>query len=380
MDLEEIINSTGLDFATHRLSKNDLKTLFIFNRPLIYTKPNEYQIPGVPIDNPTYECFRNASLHFMIRMRFELWNNIDLLNNNPVSDMDFNKYLITQTLIELMDEQIINRVIQGDVSIQVKRRRFINDRFNQLRNVENSTKYSSYGLTQYYDDKVRKCLEEFAEVHGPLHLHNERDYQFCNERGGVPDLVFNEFFIIKNYFSENNVRYLDNVNEFETLSNINQPNYIRTRIIPQLRINDFISNIGNYVTKRINGGKTYTLVGILYDCPENTAHNITSVCFDDDCLSTPPKHVFLDDEKKIVNELRNVFNQTELKHGCTIGNILVIALLYEANDVKERLNESIRTFVRGIRGQPRHHGGSAYYTKYLKYKNKYLELKRKLKK
>jgi hypothetical protein len=383
-DISALRLKSQLTFSNNLFSKNELKNIFIVNYPNVFVKPSGANVPGITLNNnQSYQCFRNAAFYFMYRMRAEIWNNIDNLNMGPVasmSDSDFNLYLITQTFIELMDDQIINRVIPGSDSIQKKRTTFIDSRFDQLKGESGLAKYSFYGLLSYNQQRKQQVRQDFV---APGMLKNINDSSMdsmlnLNINGGVSQEVLDHFLTTRLYFSNANLLYP--IKELTNISTIStNPNYIMVNMSSQPKISDFITNIHNYVDKTNANGINYKLVGILYDCLNGVPHQISSVCFGDNCNLPTPKHIFMDDHHKNVMDLSNPFDLSKLKWGCAIET-RVTYLLYESDNAVTGLKSKIDSYLAASLGNHSNSFqiGGDYYQKYLKYKNKYIELKNKI--
>jgi hypothetical protein len=193
--------------------------------------------------------------------------------------------------------------------------------------------------------------------------------------GGTTENVLTYF--IENVFSQ----YIKLVNN--NLSESPENNY--TLYKTNISLNDFLTNLDKYKIKTSRDNKRYRLVGIVYDCEilEGVAHQITSLCYGDNCIKTPPTHTFHDDQLIKSKNLAMPFNKSDLQWDCK-SVMIVQFLLYENEDVIQLLQSKLvgEDLFDTIRAGITIHGGVnnnvKYYEKYLKYKQKYLGLKNKI--
>jgi hypothetical protein len=382
---------SNINFAANILSPIALKTLFISNYGNSYGVPAGRPYPGISLyNNRLYQCFRNAAFYFLNRMQSEIWRGIGRLPAvPPTTDPDFDQYLIIQTFVEIMDDGIINRLYPGADAIERKRTNFIDDRFQQLRIPQADSKYSNYGVLSRTNlqAKHQQSARSMGFVDDPT--TNKTAVQIAEGMGllGPGGLTMDVFI----EFLENRIYFRSHTAESNNLPNIplttieplnTTQDYIRIKKIGDiLSINDFITNIGNYRTIQNTNGEGYRLVGVLYDCAN---HQITSVCFGNDCDLANPRHIFMDDHVKHVKQLSAPFNQAGLQYACTTGYVNVQYLLYEKVSVRADLQAEIQAFIssNGIHRTTPFvvvgGGNNDYYSLYQKYKNKYLQLKNKL--
>jgi hypothetical protein len=321
----------------------------------------------------SFQCFRNAAFYLMSRLELDIWETIDTLPNNTsfveiTSTADKNKYIIIQTFIELMDDKIINTTVTEPIYnfIEKKRTYFIDKRFDMLVDTNNNLKYNTYGVLKNPDSNVSY----------------KPDYM-GNSNGGVSETVIiklNSFLKGASsaciYPEDNSIIDLSKCTKFTNPI----PNYIILKLKQDtISMNDFFSNISDN-KMRIFNKINYKLVGITYDCPKGTPHQVTSICRGSNCISNPPKHNFLDDkDNRGLLDLKNTVHSL-LGWGCSIGGINITAVLYEREGVYEILESNVsnfiskNTFIKGdVKLVPTLR--NVYENKYKKYKNKYLKLK-----
>jgi len=372
-----------LNIQDNSFNKNELKALFIHN----YNSKNGASISSSLNNNMSYQCFRNAAYYLLSRLQLDIWNLIDTLpsiNTIPFASLssdDQNLYIIIQTFIELMDDDIIGSLGTGG-TIEIKRTNFLDNRLESL-TTNNNNKYSALG--------VLKAIYKGSYM--------------GNSNGGTSPTVIT--FFQTNFFKNlkiSNIKYDDRLTFIK--KNINDlgisisSDYILFKFIygPSDKLptpNEMFSEINDFKIKKFiksdNSISTYNLVGILYDCPNGVGHQVTSICYQPNCTSTPPLHNFHDDQYKILNkQLNNVDfqtgNNTGLKYGCRIGGVNIQYILYEKTCVKDILQGKIDEFIRSntadypVSTNVSYPSGviikgGAYKNKYLKYKQKYLQLK-----
>jgi hypothetical protein len=129
-------------------------------------------------------------------------------------------------------------------------------------------------------------------------------------------------------------------------------------------LNDYIKGI---LLANIDG---YRIVGLALKC--DGKHSIISLCYGHDCIDN--KYYVLNDHERYKVELKvDIVNQFGTH--CNQNLIEIESILYEKDDVVLELNTIIMEDLK-LRSHRIIHGGNLYYTKYLKYKTKYLELKK----
>jgi len=129
-------------------------------------------------------------------------------------------------------------------------------------------------------------------------------------------------------------------------------------------------------------------VGLLYDCPNRTAHQVTSICYNPDCTKDKPIHTFHDDSISVSKELldtnfkvnkNGTTVNTGLNHSCENKGINVQFVLFEKQSVTAELQLKVDSFKTA---NPANYPasvivkGGGYKQKYLKYKQKYIQLKK----
>lgn len=358
-------------------TKNELKNIFINNYSNVYKFPLTAPLPGITLNNnQTYQCFRNASMYFLYRMQNEIWDNIDVLrtdisNITTFTDAEFNQYLIIQTMIELMDDAFINTLYTSD-SIETKRTKFLDSRLELLKDFTHKQKYD-YGLLRNHrrerNDEIYRELSngdatEEASLRASVRLQD----------GGISREFINNFITIRRFLNLS-IDFTNNIS-----SNTSNSNYIIVNVDPKIDISSFIVNKNNYVDKKNSKNEYYKLVGILYDCPDGVAHQVASVCFACDCDLPTPTHIFMDDHTKKVMKLDSTFNKNNLTYGCETDKTKVDILLYEKVTVRPNLQDKINQYLttqgNATNSFVAYGGGFNYEKKYIKYKNKYLSLKK----
>ncbi len=142
---------------------------------------------------------------------------------------------------------------------------------------------------------------------------------------------------------------------------------------------DIFSNIKIIKVKHSDGLiKEYKLVGIAYNC--GGRHSVSSVCYGDNCLSDISDNIIheqINEDTTIEFPLNTPLKGTKL---CGSNSYKIELLLYEPVETVKRLQEKLNDFksiyinIKDIVVS----GGSNsnYYIKYLKYKQKYLNLKK----
>ena len=381
LDITALRAKANLDITSNLFSKDELKQLFIFNYKTTFGNGEIMALNN----NDGYQCFRNAAFYLLLRFQKKIWDLIDTLPvainfNSLGSDDDKNKYLVIQTLIELMDNTIINRLISVG-TIEKKRTTFIDNRLDIFITTP-SNKYQLLGLLNKYSQAY------FTEIASILGM-SVADYKaIAGTAGGQSSNVIN--FIVTNIFNTSNISLdikptlLDISNNIVSETN----NYLLYKINTVLA-KDIYSDLNTYKLLTNSTGETYKLVGILYDCG---THQITSVCFGSQCLDIKADgyvtHNFIDDNLFIKNKSLNpndyeLGKVTGLNYSCrTASNLKVDYVLYEKVQAVTELNTEINSYLTTnnltVTDLVIHGGGNNdeyYKLKYLKYKAKYLKLK-----
>jgi hypothetical protein len=225
-------------------------------------------------------------------------------------------------------------------------------------------KYSNFGLlNKYYKPRIKF---EASIMKMPF-----EDYDPIAGNGGLTNDVLTYF--IDNVFGQY-IKFSDNILE--------SPENNYTLYKTNISLNDLLLNIEKYKIKTASDNKKYRLVGIVYDCPDGVTHQITSLCYGDNCIKTPPTHTFHDDQLIKSKNIASPFNKSDLQWGCKT-NMNIQNLLYENEDAIQILQSALigEDFFDTIRAGITIHGGFKnnvnYYEKYIKYKQKYLSLKNK---
>lgn len=384
LNIESLRLRAKLNINDNLFSKDELKKIFIFNYKDTFGTGKVMSLNN----NQTYQCFRNAAFYLLMRYQKVIWNLIDTLPTvanfaEIVSDVDKNKYLIVQTLIELMDDTIINRLMsdEKDNTIEKRRTSFLDNRLENFK-TDDHLKYSNLGLLTTYRDAY---LTQLAST---LVMEKEEVELWGN--GGISSEVVE--FILANIFNNNT--------KFKTLSkftDINEtefgdsnPDYVLFKF-GDTAVSDIFGSINDKKLLTSSTGERYKLVGLLYDCPNGIAHQITSLCYGNQCLDNDAsgyiKHNFFDDQKMLPNKTLNPANfrprvDTGLQWACKNGGIIAQLVLYEKVSAVEQLDVEIKTYL-GSKTLKYDslviHGGGKndeyYKLKYHKYKMKYLKLK-----
>ena len=406
-NISELVQRSKSTFSDNYFTKNELKKLFISG---YLSKNNNIDIlnqPDININfnnNKMYQCFRNAAFYFLLRMRYTIWITIDDLVNNPhdkgISDIDYNKYLVIQTIIESYNDTIIQKHFPSSDNMSSKRTNFIDTRFDELK-LSGFDKYVKYGvLTDKNNfERIKESLYNIGMIDIAQREMNKTDLekslkkpanfdalefynQYKNEKGGISTDVITE--VIANILSKNvsisERIILNGINE-EITKMKNIYNYHIVNLGSDTDISDFLTKIDDLKSISINKEK-YILVGILYDCPNDIAHQITSICYgEDDCINKN-RHLFLDDhQKKLKTLTTNDFNRNGLLWSCGDNKkpFKVSMLLYEKINIKNLIDIETNSFIKN--NDNFHESLSiqvgGYKQKYLKYKNKYIQLKNK---
>jgi hypothetical protein len=390
LNVDALRARSTLDISSNLFNKDELKKLFIFNYKLTLGTGKVISLNN----NQNYQCFRNAAFYIFMRYQKTIWELIDKLpisgNYSLIaSDSDKNKYLIIQTMIELMDDDIINRISTGS-SIERKRTFFLDNRLEKFI-TSGDEKYKSLGLlTNHRNDFLLERANEFGMM-GTNASKISQALAYYPTHGGLSAAVIN--FMLANIFNNNTSnKDLVNISDLKS-SNFGggDEDYILYEIKRESPASDVFTEINNKkLIKNINN-KYYKLVGLLYDCPNDTAHQITSLCFGNQCTDVSINgyilHNFHDDSlflnKKSLNPVDfRIGVNTNLQYGCRTGGINVQYLLYEKVSAVSELNADVRKFLEDKKLKYNdliiHGGGNNndyYKLKYLKYKAKYLKLK-----
>lgn len=388
-DINDIRREAKLNIKENIFSKDKLKKIFIFNYK------NGYGAGRITaLHNAEYQCFRNAAFYLLLRCQKQLWN---LINTLPIEPSDviignsnyLNKYLVIQSLIELMDDEIIKKLITDAMSpqLQEKRRIFLDDRLEYYKGLAPQFKYQNLGVIGINGSNKNAY---FADKAVEMEMSVEACEQLMGLAGGHSSNVIN--FLITRIFTNDNIYLKNDVKTFDEMKTnitIQNKNYLLYKFVSSPPTNkqptaeSLFRNINNYTLVQNSRSQNYKLVGILYDCGD---HQLTSVCFGAQCISS--SHNFIDDEKITMDKSLNPdrytpgFN-TGLNYGCrNAQNLLINYILYENVNAVSELNCDIRRFCGRNNIKIRDlviHGGSGsdnYKTKYLKYKAKYLYLKK----
>ena len=363
-----------IDVSQNIFTKDELKTIFITN----YSSKHEINRLGSLNNNMGYQCFRNAGYYLLARAQGEVWNLIDTLPNKTwdiMTNDEKDLYIYVQTFIELMDDDIIDRVGKcpnitfysgwpsgcNDSTTTIKRTNFLDNRLNQINAPigNNNVRYNSLGLLKY--------TRNYTQNHG------------ASSDGVISYFINNLFKSIKT----NTVDYPKlKTDNFDKLGFSSMSNYIIVKIRGQPNTNTVFADI-NTIKQKIysdaDPSKKYNLVGILYDCGN---HQVTSVCYGANCLSTPPNHSFHDDANVLDEKLDpSKFApgvDSKLNFNCKTGPKEIQYLLYELQDTVVSLTAKVIAHLPAGSAHPNVHGGGInYHQKYLKYKQKYLSLKNK---
>jgi hypothetical protein len=371
LDIQLLRNRANLDLNLNTFNKDELKTLFIHN----YNTKNGISNSSSLNNNHSYQCFRNSSYYLLSRLQLLIWNKINELPDisiqpfNALNDPSKDIYTIIQTFIELMDDDIVNKLITGALPIEKKRTTFLDTRLDTV-HTNNNNKYSALGIL------------DSSKNYKPSYLGSSN--------GSTAGTVISWF--VTNIFSNLQFKilsYNDRLNivtqTMKQLSDNKLTDYILFKINPNeneeiMTEKEFIDNIDNIKQKsfrKLNGKDThYNLVGVLYDCPKGIAHQITSICYGTNCIDTPPIHNFHDDDKIIKHSLKDNI-KIGILWGCNT-EMNVQFLLYERVSVIYDLQKQINDFIQSknlvLPTKVTIHGGN-YREKYLKYKKKYLLLK-----
>lgn len=153
-----VIEKSELLFQDNLLSKNELKLLF---------KEQYKNITNINLANlmNRCQCFRNTAIFLIMRMEALIWKKINELPDNATYDTlsinDKNKYLILQTLIELLDNRIIKKVMNN-----------YND--------DDRTKFLDTRLSEYdivVTDEMRKIQPDQEPTLPAIHIKGEFKYR-----------------------------------------------------------------------------------------------------------------------------------------------------------------------------------------------------------
>jgi len=388
-----VMEKSELLFQDNLLSKNELKLLF---------KEQYKNITNINLANLVNrcQCFRNTAIFLIMRMEALIWKKIDELPDNATYDTllinDKNKYLILQTLIELLDNRIINKVMNNYNE---------NDRTKFL-----DTRLSEYDIV--VTDEMRK-IEPDQELTLPIiHIKGEFKYrklgltnnlniESSNKLNAIRmGIDYSEYIemIDKSCGGEVSevIRFLyDNIFDKGFLYNTNynleklhenfeatDKEYILIQLNKNISIFDFLKTFDNFKSKSGLDGKKYRLVAITYDCyPKQEAkgnddipHQFISFCYGDDSCNHNAHYFRTDNLSYKINTDQTYVITSDLfeaptmfDYSCRNGAISVEFLLYENVDAIKTI------YASSIKG-----GNSKYKHKYLKYKKKYLNLYKKI--
>jgi len=368
-----------IDLSQNIFTKDELKTIFVNN----YASKHQINRLGSLNNNMGYQCFRNAGYYLLARAQGEVWDLIDTLPTKTWATMTYDEkdlYIYVQTFVELMDDEIINRVGKctnitfykgsaygcNDSTTTHKRTNFLDNRLNQINAPigNNNIRYNSLGLLKY--------TRTYTQNHG------------ASSDGVISYFLNNLFKSVKTKTIDYPTLKTDN---FDTLGFSSMSNYIIVKLRGQpitSTVFPDINTIKQKIYSSADPSKKYNLVGILYDCGN---HQVSSVCYGANCLSTPPNHSFHDDANVLDEKLDAAKFapgvNSKLNFNCRTGPKEIQYLLYELQDAVVSLKAKvIAALPPGILptspSYPQVHGGGInYHHKYLKYKQKYLSLKNK---
>jgi hypothetical protein len=186
-------------FTTKIYSKPELKLLFISGYNTFK------QTAGITLDNLDGNiCFTLAAYNYIIRLRYLLYSEIDNLvditeitniiaNPNMTSDdIDkYNKYLIIQSFIELINE---NKFFMGNLNN--KRVKFIRSRLNQIKFYVHIYTYIIVYLEKTFTDVKNICNALTISETTPI--ANDAKKAKANINLLIPEYLFSEKTYIKN--------------------------------------------------------------------------------------------------------------------------------------------------------------------------------------
>ena len=382
MNIDDIRKKCKLKFSDGKLTKDELKFLFMDN----YRHNHKiYRLPALN-NNLGNQCFRNASFIFLSRMQYVIYGMLCILNDDLTKNEDFNKYLIIQTLIELMDNIIIENLINSNSAIAQKRTTFLDNRLDEYRFNEGYpdnigalyvTKQLE-GLQPTLDlSNIQKMIEYKIKylkngIFGLLQYRKARDEYQHILFGTVVDSVSggNSYDVID--YLINNVFHKESIFISTDRTAQEEPHKIYTIYNTNMKGVQIKGDIERYKIKTNTTTKDkYKLVGILYNCER---HEFASICFGDNCETR--MHTF-------INDATVSFKEITEKVGCSSNINTTVSLLYENEIVQDHMNQEFlkNPLFEGLRKEvdlvpPYIHGGNInYYDKYKKYKTKYITLK-----
>lgn len=151
---------------------------------------------------------------------------------------------------------------------------------------------------------------------------------------------------------------------------------IKEQSVPYVIYNyDNLKNLldNDFVNLKNNEDNLYNLVTISYNC--GNKHSVASTCYGKECLDF--KHILINENKKFEVDLKN-FNSGSKGNHCIAEKMSLENITFELNSyVKKLLNDiQIYSTTNGLTMPNIHGGGDRFKLKYLKYKNKYLMLKK----
>lgn len=159
--------------------------------------------------------------------------------------------------------------------------------------------------------------------------------------------------------------YLLDSSQLRTYNRPDGPSYI---ILDDGRI-----TINNLVTKITSYDLTnYYLCGVSWNC--GGKHSVVSLCYDGDCNLDTLIHTFVNETTRVRQSLTAEYTG----HLCSSKYIGTELMVFENRACVGSLREAVRRYIgTSEMHMPNIHGGSVnYYDKYIKYKNKYIELKK----
>lgn len=125
--------------------------------------------------------------------------------------------------------------------------------------------------------------------------------------------------------------------------------------------------------------KKYRLCGISFVCP---GHSVASICYNTNCDKTDktyPTHIVINEISKFENQLNNSENLYNFGKLCNNGSYYIDKLLYESVEYSQTLKNLMNEFIssNNLKIKSFQTGGNIinYYDKYMKYKQKYINLK-----
>jgi hypothetical protein len=374
LNIYTLIQRSNKDIEMNLFTKDELKQIFIKNYSNMYGQSVVFALNN----NQSYQCFRNASFYFLARLQFLIWKEIDNLpditNYSELKDVEKQKYIFIQTFVELLCDDIINNIYKDTRDISRKRTSFLDYRLDKFE-ISDADKYKTCGLLQYKIQFHKQRMGDFGMT--------KEDYEpYSRENGGLSESVLGFFLptIFSNNLKSFDVRDItDIITEFNKLA-APEPDYVSVEIKNQIYADTFFKVINTHKRITTSSGSSYRLVSILYDCINGIAHQIVSMCFGTECVDTPPKHTFHDDQIVIKQKALESSDfergkDTNLQWACKTGGLIVKYLLYEKETIIPILQTEVEEFLKtkNVSAEFIAHGGNIYLKKYLKYKNKYMK-------